>query len=983
MEDMMAQAQQAQHAAAAQEQQLQQAQHSPLEQRRMGAAEKLVAEFENLQKQRPWTSYGAHAQSQIQKKREAKRPPPQNATLKFSLLPAAEPESFSPDELYALATDTSFVRKTLKTYMGKEPTQQQISALQDRITAEFPQLATSQKVENRPISISDVKKQMFNSIFQASEKGNFKPVVDFILEYPEIFPTAVEDAKKVKSQGYTVSPEFDINTNHIKGIVNAYAKHSLGKEELFRRATTNEGWEGPEGQEITNAVLRRIQEANQKNNLRSSELKNPESKAEIERNLLSRMQESQNVEEEVERLRDVSKRIAPLTESHEEAKQLLKRGISSPTLATARSKLSDAERMDIPGEIAPYLEAANKPMREYVRQFMVDYRPIIKGYREEAAKDFLEHDIPKINSEFASKGAFFSGARESAINKARADKEKRIERETQKLLVHGHEQARKHFHSHREGTLKSAEIAGNARKAQREGLHHQAAALQANSQAEQAANLANASALSGIGKTQQQQNQNELDVRMAEHQQQQERPFVELSRKHALMQGHQLPAFNFSPIGINPPPPNVFGMGANALGLASGLNKMGYSHEAPFKKGGHVRSKYANGGPIAKHAGEWHQFEKHMEGTPSARVADESMREAQAMRNHRVDPMGAYLMMLTGHQMANPGKPMMQTFGEGTLKGYEAFNSAKAYNAESQKRYINLINAINESRMKGEGLLANYHLKRSDQDETQRYHNMSHAESVRAHNMMYERQKEKQNTYDEINPNVPKFSSKEEEKSFWKEQTEANKHFRESRKSITKDANNFRFMKKLIDKGIGRTGPLIGWMPNAAATVFDSSEKTSNRFLVQKGLNEKILELSSQQKGTQSDNDMNFMKATAPTMHDTPLTFKKWMDKWSIMTKRNEDFVKFIDEKKKEGIPTTIAESEWNDYVNENPLFSEEEDQSLENAVPAKENAAAANDNDGEWVWMQFPGESKQKEIAKEDVAKAQARGAKIVQLAR
>lgn len=907
-------------------------------------AEKLVAEFEDLQKQRPWTSYGAHAQSQIQKKREAKKQPPQNATLKFSLLPAAESESFSPDELYALASDSSFARKTLLKYMGKDPTQQQILDLQRRITDEFPQLATGSKLENRPISISDVKKRMFNSIFQAYEGGNFKPVVDFILEYPEISPQAVAGANKIKSQGYKFEPGSDTDIGAVKSFVNGYAKHPLGKQEFFNIAENNEGWAGEEGEKVTSAVLKRIQEQNKQNNFRSSELRNPASKAEIERNLLSRMQESKNVEEEVERLRDVSKRIAPLTEVHEEAKQLLKRGISSPTLATARSKLSDAERMNIPGEIAPYLEAANKPMREYVRQFMVDYRPVIQGYREEAAKDFLEHDIPKINSQFASKGAFFSGARESAINKARADKEARIERETQKLLVHGHEQARKHFHSHREGTLKSAEIAGNARRSQIEAMHHQAGALQSNAQIEQAANLANASALSGIAKTQQQQAQNELDVRMAEHREQQERPFVELSRKHALMQGHQLPAFNFSPIGINPPPPNVFGMGANALGLASGLNKMGYSQEAPFKKGGHVRKRYANGGPIAKHAGEWHQFEKHMEGTPSARVADESMREAQALRNVRVDPQGAYLMMLTGHQMANPGKPMMQTFGEGILKGYEAFNSAKNYNAESKKRYINLINGINASRMEGQGLLANYHLKRSDQDETQRYHNMSHAESVRAHNMMYERKTQQplKRSATEINL-----------------EAEAKQKLLQSSK-MKEEINHLR---KLIKNT--NTGPRWGFFKSN----FLPTTETDNDIRVL--TNNIIMDMHQGMKNIpRSEGFMERLESTKPTIRNHYSSNKLSIN---IMDKGANNINKHA--------TTTLLSLGWTpEKIHE--FLKEEKSKILEEEKQGESDTSlqnATNDNDEEWIWMQFPGESKQTEVAKEDVEKAQARGAKIV----
>lgn len=711
-----------------------------------GLSEKFVSEFEDLIKQRPYTGYGIDFQNKVQKKRAAKKQP-EAGSLEFSLLPAAEPEVFTSDELYDLSTDPAFASATLESYTRKKPTAEQISQLQARVTEKYPNL--SDQIAPRLESMADVQKRMINDLFTIHETGNVKPFVDLMLSYPGLSPRFSASAKKIKESGYKETLENKAAFDGLREQAESYSQHPGGKQALLSAAEEGHGFSGrfaPLMREMQGYVetpqekQRRENDENILKNIKDLKAKNSER---VKATPL-RMKEARNIEEEVQSLKESSRRVAPLNEVHEQAKQLLNQNLNQDSLDTARREIAASQRMDIPREIEPHLRRATESPQQFIQDYEVNYGPVIEGYRQEARKDFLEHDLPQINNQFASKGAFFSGAREAALNKAIADKEARIEREISKLKVHGREEAMKHFHEHQGRHLKSAEIAGNARKAQKEGQIRGAEALRENALTGKAAALQDVSALSNIARTQQEQAQHELDVRMAEHKEFQERPYVELARKSALAQGHPLPSFQFSPIGLNPPAPNVYELGAGALGTAAGLHRMRHGQSQPYKKGGHVRTKHAHGDSIARHAAELKQMEKHYEDTPSADVNNESMRQAQATRHHAIDPEGSYLMTLGSHILANSGKGRaVQSYGEGTEKGMNAFNAAKIHNLDSKHKYINLINAINQSRMNQQGILSKYHVQRSQQEEQARAHNMQNAESSRYHNMMFERQTQK------------------------------------------------------------------------------------------------------------------------------------------------------------------------------------------------------------------------------------------------
>lgn len=445
----------------------------------------------------------------------------------------------------------------------------------------------------------------------------------------------------------------------------------------------------------------------------------------------TQLKENEELPRKAELLLSQSSRLAPLSQLHTTAKGLLERNNPSESLRLGREEIAAAGRTDVPREITPYLERASETPASFLRQYEIDYAPVIENFRREAAKDFLEHDLPKINNHFASKGAFYSGAREHALNKARADKEQRIEHEVAKLLMHGREEGMKHFHQQRQGHLKQAEVAGHAHQAQQDSRLRSAEALRVNSGMEQAALHQQASGLEQLGRTEQQQAQNELNVRQLEHREEMNRPLLQHTQKAAIASSVPTPVPHLSPESINPPPPSVYGLGAGLIGQMAGLVGQQTQHHA---QGGHVRQRFASGDSVTRAANQLNELRKHVHETPE----EAEMREAALnFKNHRANPMADYLFAAGSHQLANLSGSPMRAYGEGAKLGMQAFKSAQGENLSAQEKYYNLMNKVNQTKMDTHQFLAKYHSLIQQQEEAERHHRNQEAETRRTHDMMH------------------------------------------------------------------------------------------------------------------------------------------------------------------------------------------------------------------------------------------------------
>jgi len=615
---------------------------------------------------------------------------------------------------------------------------------------------------------------------------------------------------------------------------------------------------------------------------------------------------------------------APLQPGHERAQHILTNPRPSESLRLAEREIAAAGRTDIPRAIEPYLRQASESPRAFVEQYKTDYQPLIDTYRQEASKDFMEHILPSINNRFAQQGTFYSGARMASIAKAKADKEQRIENEVKRLLVHAQEEGMKHYHQHRTGTLSQAEIAGKAHGMQKDSKLREAEALRIHGMTEQTHMHQNATMQSQLGAIEQQDLQNKLNVAQHQYEKQQEEPLRDVERAASIAAGQPIQQHALSQALPNIRPPNPLGFAAGILGQGLGLmgqQNQGQQGYSGFARGGLVRRGYAGGDSVSRAVAQLNQLKS--QAVQESPEEAEMRSSAQAFKNHQANPMADYLFTTGSHMLANMGEDPIKTFGQGSQLGFQAMKSAQGENLSAKEKYNKLMGKIAQSKMYQHELASKYHINQQQHEEQERYHNATLGETRRAHDMMYgQRNGESSGN----NPKLPTFSSKEEQKAFWKEQGDAKKELQSHRKLVTKDINNLRHFKKLIEGGIGHTGPGMDIVPNAVATWLYAPEVASNRFLAQKALNEKVLDFAGMMKGAQSDKDMAILQGTVPTMSDTPKTFKKYLDKWEKLAKRDEEGIKFLDKKIKSGVPITLAQEEWHDYVNENPLFAEEEE---------------------------------------------------------
>lgn len=454
--------------------------------------------------------------------------------------------------------------------------------------------------------------------------------------------------------------------------------------------------------------------------------------ARIRESSLARINENREAAKKADLMLGQSSRLAPLSPLHTTAKEMIRRNNPTESIRLGREEITAAGRTNVPREIEPYLRQASETPAAFIQQYEMSYAPLISKFRREASRDFLEHDLPTINNHFAHKGAFHSSAREAALDKAKRRKEERIEGEVARLLLHGREEAMKHYHQQRTGHLRQAEIAGHAHQAKQDSHLRAAEALRVNSGAEQALIHQQAAALGQMARTEQQQAQNELNVRQQEHREEMERPFIQHMRKAAIGQGTPQPHPQFSPEAMNPPPPNVYGLGSGLIGQMAGL--MGQQpHYPQHASGGHVRRGYAAGDSVSRAASQLQEMRNHTQESPEEA---EMRQSAQSFKNYRANPMADYLFTLGSHQLANLGGSPMKSYGEGSLLGMRAYKAAEGANLSAQEKYNNLMHKINQSKMDQHSFLAKHHALMQQQEEALRHHKAQESESMRGHNIM-------------------------------------------------------------------------------------------------------------------------------------------------------------------------------------------------------------------------------------------------------
>lgn len=915
----------------------------------MNLRDALITQANALSQNNPYVPFGAGAKQEAQRHRAAKNKP--QGAVALSITGKSAPEYFTPAELRDIANNSQLAEKIFREYTGKPPTREDIDGLRSRIQETYPEVMQPTRPEGLRESFQKAHEAMGRR-----ENPDIKPMVDFFANNPEIAKyggrgrpedaSLFRAAQQLRDSGYGQQPTYDDygRRNFALPANNAEIEAIKQRANLFTLPRNRGGY-----REILENIGRppnqiRSQRKRTEIERLSAPIRQREQQAtqSRERDLPVRMREASRLEKLASMVEKGADRIAPLNELHDQAKGLLQRNLDPESLDLARKEAVAASKMDVSRDVQPYLERASESPDEFINQYENRYEQVIDDFRKEAAQDFLEQDMPKINRQFASKGAFHSGAREKALNKARADKEQRIEREISRLKAHGRDEAMKHYHQHRKHTLDTGEIAGKMRGATQDATLRAAESLRNHALSGKDAAHKDASALEQLARTEQQQAQNAINVRMAEHREQQERPWLELERKSAIAAGHPLQPVQYSPDVMNPAPPNVYGMGAGLLGQMAGLQRM---QGQSYRKGGHVRARYADGGSVARTAAELKQMEQHTQG-PNP-YEQEMLSEGRGIRDSRIDPMGRYMFTLGSHMIANNRGDPLKAYGEGSMHGMQAADQAHAHNLTAKEKYLNLLGKINESRSTQQKYFSQYHLNKMSHEENVRAHHATLAETRRHHDLMHQKTQENATLG---NPHLPSFASKEAEKAFYKREGKLKEKFDEDRGNTDKLGKSTKRMMKLFDKGIGPTGPYVGsaWgIPDPLLNMVSKPETIANRRLFEKEFTKNVLDIMNQAKGNQTDADREYMSKTTVSLKDDPVTIKRYLEDADKLIKRNEEAIHYIEAEMDKGVPIEEAQKKWKKYVEENPLFSDEEGNSPTNTASEGSGMVQIIDPDG------------------------------------
>ena len=211
-------------------------------------------------------------------------------------------------------------------------------------------------------------------------------------------------------------------------------------------------------------------------------------------------------------------------------------------------------------------------------------------------------------------------------------------------------------------------------------------------------------------------------------------------------------------------PPNVYGAGSAGLQYLTGLmQNQGYA------KGGHVENnKYKSipSGQLAKSLQDWQDLQDNL---PSSPYETEMLEEGRRLRSHQENPTAQHLITAGLHQLGNlRSGDQMKTFAEAQLHGMNARQAAKERNLSSKEKYMNLLGAINKSRLDQHQVLAAYHQHQLAQEEAKRHHGAMESHQKRAYDLAMSKAEATANNQPNYGRdiNTPQFISKEHEKSY-------------------------------------------------------------------------------------------------------------------------------------------------------------------------------------------------------------------------
>lgn len=448
-----------------------------------------------------------------------------------------------------------------------------------------------------------------------------------------------------------------------------------------------------------------------------------------------------SIEREIKNLQRQRGTIAPMNEMHERAISMLERSFDDDTMKLASDELREAKKHSELRAVEPLVRSSLQgPSDEYMNKYIQDYTTDIrKALQDESEEQYIQQIAPKINMSFSQMGAFHSGARAKALRDSLSQHRLKLHRELAHLTGSARDKAMEHHELQKRREQSAAGIMEQATKSERDAAIQQAEALRQQAVTKQGLSELNVSALGQVARAKQEQEQHEIDAARQELARQALYPSEQLARESALLSGLPLPANQT--IGgelqhASPQPPNLFTLGAGALG-SFGAQFPQQQQQKAYKKGGSVRKNYDSGGHVGLN-----DIGNEMRGMiQEQRQNDKSHLEEASNYN----PLQSWMRHVGNEMLTNPNEDPLLSLGRGTAASFNHRDVMK-------ERAANLYDKIQSTRLNQYKVLAefenmkeNHAFRREKMNQENLLGREKLSESKRLHDIMSEMGKSKLN----------------------------------------------------------------------------------------------------------------------------------------------------------------------------------------------------------------------------------------------
>lgn len=200
------------------------------------------------------------------------------------------------------------------------------------------------------------------------------------------------------------------------------------------------------------------------------------------------------------------------------------------------------------------------------------------------------------------------------------------------------------------------------------------------------------SALGQVAKAKQEQLQHEINLKRAEFESEKAHPHEQLGRELAAVSGVPMPATHSvsGSVGGVPVAPNLYTLGAGALGLAAGAA----GSRAAHAKGGHVKKRYADGGRV----NNTDEIGRDIRNLIQEQRSADTRRHQEALKTN---PLQSWLTHVGEEMLSNPSADPLLSMGRGTANTMRHLEASK-------ERASNLYDKIQDSRLRQYQILAAY-----------------------------------------------------------------------------------------------------------------------------------------------------------------------------------------------------------------------------------------------------------------------------------